>query len=122
MASHNPQEHLFDKHINSVTELIEKFVTSVVYGGDYITAEAEIIDYLTDMYSESFLGEVDYILDVLGYNVTPQSLIEVRNKVDTTAFVRSNRHRLKDIFREHTKKIQKLVEDNKDTMLSLIHI
>ena len=116
MASHNPQEHLFDKHINSVTELIEKFVTSVVYGGDYITAEAEIIDYLTDMYSESFLGEVDYILDVLGYNVTPQSLIEVRNKVDTTAFVRSNRHRLKDIFREHTKKIQKLVEDNKDTM------
>ena len=87
MASHNPQEHLFDKHIKSVKELIEKFVTSVVYGGDYITAEAEIINYLTDMYSESFLGEVDYILDVLGYNVTPQNLIEVRNKVDTTAFV-----------------------------------
>ena len=58
MASHNPQEHLFDKHINSVTELIEKFVTSVVYGGDYITAEAEIIDYLTDMYSESCFVEV----------------------------------------------------------------
>lgn len=116
MASHNPQEHLFDKHIQSVKELIEKFVTSVVYGGDYITAETEIINYLTDMYSESFLGEVDYILDVLGYNVTPQNLIEVRNKVDTTAFVRSNRHRLKDIFRDHRKSIQKLVEDNRDTM------
>lgn len=116
MASHNPQEHLFDKHIQSVKELIEKFVTSVVYGGDYITAEAEIINYLTDMYSESFLGEVDYILDVLGYNVTPQNLIEVRNKVDTTAFVRSNRHRLKDIFRDHRKSIQRLVEDNRDTM------
>lgn len=116
MASHNPQEHLFNKHITSVTDLIKDYVSSVVYGGDYITAETEIINYLTDMYSESFLGEIDYILDVLGYNVTPQDLIEVRNKVDTTAFVRSNRHRLKDIFREHTKKIQKLVEDNKDTM------
>lgn len=116
MASHNPQEHLFNKHITSVTDLIKEYASSVVYGGDYITAETEIINYLTDMYSESFLGEIDYILDVLGYNVTPQDLIEVRNKVDTTAFVRSNRHRLKDIFREHTKKIQKLVEDNKDTM------
>lgn len=116
MASHNPQEHLFNKHITSVTDLIKDYVSSVVYGGDYITAETEIINYLTDMYSESFLGEIDYILDVLGYNVTPQDLIEVRNKVDTTAFVRSNHHRLKDIFREHTKKIQKLVEDNKDTM------
>ena len=116
MASHNPQEHLFNKHITSVTDLIKDYVSSVVYDGDYITAETEIINYLTDMYSESFLGEIDYILDVLGYNVTPQDLIEVRNKVDTTAFVRSNRHRLKDIFREHTKKIQKLVEDNKDTM------
>ena len=116
MASHNPQEHLFNKHITSVTDLIKDYVSSVVYGGDYITAETEIINYLTDMYSESFLGEIDYILDVLGYNVTTQDLIEVRNKVDTTAFVRSNRHRLKDIFREHTKKIQKLVEDNKDTM------
>lgn len=116
MASHNPQEHLFNKHITSVTDLIKDYVSSVVYGGDYITAETEIINYLTDMYSESFLGEIDYILDVLGYNVTPQDLIEVRNKVDTTAFVRSNRHRLKDIFLEHTKKIQKLVEDNKDTM------
>lgn len=116
MASHNPQEHLFNKHITSVTDLIKDYVSSVVYGGDYITAETEIINYLTDMYSESFLGEIDYILDVLGYNVTPQDLIEVRNKVDTTAFVRSNRHRLKDIFREHTKKIQKLVDDNKDTM------
>ena len=116
MASHNPQEHLFNKHITSVTDLIKDYVSSVVYGGDYITAETEIINYLTDMYSESFLGEIDYILDVLGYNVTPQDLIEVRNKVDTTAFVRSNRHRLRDIFREHTKKIQKLVEDNKDTM------
>lgn len=116
MASHNPQEHLFNKHITSVTDLIKDYVSSVVYGGDYITAETEIINYLTDMYSESFIGEIDYILDVLGYNVTPQDLIEVRNKVDTTAFVRSNRHRLKDIFREHTKKIQKLVEDNKDTM------
>lgn len=116
MASHNPQEHLFNKHITSVTDLIKDYVSSVVYGGDYITAETEIINYLTDMYSESFLGEIDYILDVLGYNVTPQDLIEVRNKVDTTAFVRSNRHRLKDIFQEHTKKIQKLVEDNKDTM------
>lgn len=116
MASHNPQEHLFNKHITSVTDLIKDYVSSVVYGGDYITAETEIINYLTDMYSESFLGEIDYILDVLGYNVTPQDLIEVRNKVDTTAFVRSNRHRLKNIFREHTKKIQKLVEDNKDTM------
>lgn len=116
MASHNPQVHLFNKHITSVTDLIKDYVSSVVYGGDYITAETEIINYLTDMYSESFLGEIDYILDVLGYNVTPQDLIEVRNKVDTTAFVRSNRHRLKDIFREHTKKIQKLVEDNKDTM------
>ena len=116
MASHNPQEHLFNKHITSVTDLIKDYVSSVVYGGDYITAETEIINYLTDMYSESFLGEIDYILDILGYNVTPQDLIEVRNKVDTTAFVRSNRYRLKDIFREHTKKIQKLVEDNKDTM------
>ena len=72
MASHNPQEHLFNKHITSVTDLIKDYVSSVVYGGDYITAETEIINYLTDMYSESCVGGNYDIIDFVGFKFNTQ--------------------------------------------------
>ena len=98
MASHSPREDLFEKHYAEITELLEGFVISVVNMGDYESAENALISYLVDMYSEVFLGEIDYILDALGVDLMPDEVIELRNGVNTSAFARSNFSRLKNIL------------------------
>ena len=48
-------------------------------------------------------------------SIYPQDLINLRNGVDTSAFVRSNRGRLREIMDNHVKDLKKLVNENKDT-------
>lgn len=116
MASHSPKEDLFQKHYAEITALLEQFLTSVVNNGNYIDAETALIGYLVDMYSEVFLGEIDYILEVMGFNTTPADIIEIRNGVDTSAFMRSNRGRLREILDAHVWEIQALLEQQKDLL------
>lgn len=114
MTKKRPRDKVFDSFYPDLLVLLETFASSVVFGGDYLTAEDAVIDYLVDMYSSTFLSEIDYILDALGYNIYPQDLINLRNGVDTSAFVRSNRGRLREIMDNHVKDLKKLVEENKD--------
>lgn len=116
MASHSPKEDLFQKHYAEISALLEQFLTSVVNNGNYIDAETALIGYIVDMYSEVFLGEVDYILEVMGFNTTPADIIEIRNGVDTSAFMRSNRGRLREILDAHVWEIQSLLEQQKDLL------
>lgn len=116
MASHSPKEDLFQKHYAEISALLEQFLTSVVNNGNYIDAETALIGYIVDMYSEVFLGEVDYILEVMGFNTTPADIIEIRNGVDTSAFMRSNRGRLREILDAHVWEIQSLLEQKKDLL------
>ncbi len=95
MTKKNPRNKVFDSYYPDLLVLLETFASSVIYDGDYLTAEDAVIDYLVDMYSSTFLDEIDYILDALGYNIYPQDLINLRNGVDTSSFVRSNRGRLR---------------------------
>ena len=115
MTKKRPRDKVFDSFYPDLLVLLETFASSVIYDGDYLTAEDAVIDYLVDMYSSTFLSEIDYILDALGYNIYPQDLINLRNGVDTSAFVRSNRGRLREIMDNHVKDLKKLVNDNKDT-------
>ena len=89
MTKKNPRNKVFDSYYPDLLVLLETFASSVIYDGDYLTAEDAVIDYLVDMYSSTFLDEIDYILDALGYNIYPQDLINLRNGVDTSSFVRS---------------------------------
>lgn len=114
MTKKRPRDKVFDSFYPDLLVLLETFASSVIYDGDYLTAEDAVIDYLVDMYSSTFLSEIDYILDALGYNIYPQDLINLRNGVDTSAFVRSNRGRLREIMDNHVKDLKKLVEKNKD--------
>lgn len=116
MASHSPKEDLFQKHYAEISALLEQFLSSVVNNGNYIDAETALIGYIVDMYSEVFLGEVDYILEVMGFNTTPADIIEIRNGVDTSAFMRSNRGRLREILDAHVWEIQALLEQKKDLL------
>lgn len=116
MASHSPKEDLFQKHYAEISVLLEQFLSSVVNNGNYIDAETALIGYIVDMYSEVFLGEVDYILEVMGFNTTPADIIEIRNGVDTSAFMRSNRGRLREILDAHVWEIQSLLEQQKDLL------
>lgn len=116
MASHSPKEDLFQKHYAEISALLEQFLSSVVNNGNYIDAETALIGYIVDMYSEVFLGEVDYILEVMGFNTTPADIIEIRNGVDTSAFMRSNRGRLREILDAHVWEIQSLLEQKKDLL------
>lgn len=116
MASHSPKEDLFQKHYAEISALLEQFLSSVVNNGNYIDAETALIGYIVDMYSEVFLGEVDYILEVMGFNTTPADIIEIRNGVDTSAFMRSNRGRLREILDAHVWEIQSLLEQQKDLL------
>ena len=84
--------------------------------GDYLSAEEALIDYLIDTYSEVFLGEIDYILDSLGVDMTPQETIEVRNGVNTTNYARSNYTRLKEIFEAHAQDLRAKVIDSTETV------
>ena len=115
MIKKNPRNKVFDSYYPDLLVLLETFASSVIYDGDYLTAEDAVIDYLVDMYSSTFLDEIDYILDALGYNIYPQDLINLRNGVDTSSFVRSNRGRLREILDGHVKDLKKLVNENKDT-------
>lgn len=115
MTKKNPRNKVFDSYYPDLLVLLETFASSVIYDGDYLTAEDAVIDYLVDMYSSTFLDEIDYILDALGYNIYPQDLINLRNGVDTSSFVRSNRGRLREILDGHVKDLKKLVNENKDT-------
>lgn len=116
MASHSPREDLFEKHYAEITELLEGFVISVVNMGDYESAENALIGYLVDMYSEVFLGEIDYILDALGVDLLPEEIIELRNGVNTSAFARSNFSRLKEILEAHAEDLRAKVIDSVDTV------
>ena len=115
MTKKNPRNKVFDSYYPDLLVLLETFASSVIYDGDYLTAEDAVIDYLVDMYSSTFLDEIDYILDALGYNIYPQDLINLRNGVDTSSFVRSNRGRLREILDGHVKDLKKLVNEKKDT-------
>ena len=116
MASHSPKEDLFKEHYDEILSLLEGFATSVVSMGDYLSAEEALIDYLIDTYSEVFLGEIDYILDSLGVDMTPQETIEVRNGVNTTNYARSNYARLREIFDAHAKDLRAQVLDSTETV------
>lgn len=116
MASHSPKEYLFKEHYDEILSLLEGFAISVVSMGDYLSAEEALIDYLIDTYSEVFLGEIDYILDSLGVEMTPQETIEVRNGVNTTNYARSNYARLREIFDAHAKDLRAQVLDSTETV------
>ena len=84
--------------------------------GDYISAEDTLIGYLIDMYSEVFLGEIDYILDSLGISLSPEEEIEIRNGVNTSAFARSNQGRIREILEAHAEDLRSKVIDTVDTV------
>lgn len=123
MASHNPRDDVFEKHYEEITQLLDAFVISVVNMGDYISAEDALIGYLIDMYSEVFLGEIDYILDSLGIYLSPEEEIEIRNGVNTSAFARSNQGRIRAILEAHAEDLRKQVIDSTETVKKeeLIH-
>ena len=116
MASHSPREDLFQKHYDEIIALLDAFVNSVVVSGDYISAENALIGYLIDMYSSVFLEEIDYILEALGVDLAPEEVIEIRNGVNTSAFARSNRGRLKEILDAHVNDLRSKVIDTTDTV------
>lgn len=116
MASHSPREDLFQKHYDEIVALLDAFVNSVVVSGDYISAENALIGYLIDMYSSVFLDEIDYILEALGVDLAPEEVIEIRNGVNTSAFARSNRGRLKEILDAHVNDLRSKVIDTTDTV------
>ena len=86
MAHHSPKDDLFKKHYDEIYGLLEEYISSVVNMGDYVSVEELLIGYLIDTYSQVFVGEIDYILDSLGIDMTPQETIEVRNGVNTTDY------------------------------------
>lgn len=116
MAHHSPKDDLFKKHYNEIYGLLEEYISSVVNMGDYVSVEELLIGYLIDTYSQVFVGEIDYILDSLGIDMTPQETIEVRNGVNTTDYVRSNYRRLKEIFNAHAIDLRSKVLDSDETV------
>ena len=116
MASHSPKEDLFKEHYDEVLSLLEAFATSVMSMGDYLSAEEDLIGYLIDTYSEVFLGEIEYILDSLGVDMSPQENIEVRNGVNTTSYARSNYGRLREIFEAHAEDLRSKILDSTETV------
>ena len=116
MASHNPRDDVFKEHYEEITQLLDAFVISVVNMGDYISAEDALIGYIIDMYSEVFLGEIDYILDSLGIYLSPEEEIEIRNGVNTSAFARSNQGRIREILEAHAEDLRKRIIDSTETV------
>lgn len=116
MASHNPRDDVFEKHYDEIAQLLDAFVISVVNMGDYISAEDALIGYLIDMYSEVFLGEIDYILDSLGVDLSPEEEIEIRNGVNTSAFARSNQGRIREILEAHAEDLRSRIIDSTETV------
>lgn len=116
MAHHSPKDDLFKKHYDEIYELLEEYISSVVNMGDYVSVEELLIGYLIDTYSQVFVGEIDYILDSLGIDMTPQETIEVRNGVNTTDYARSNYRRLKEIFNAHAIDLRSKVLDSDETV------
>ena len=116
MAHHSPKDDLFKKHYDEIYGLLEEYISSVVNMGDYVSVEELLIGYLIDTYSQVFVGEIDYILDSLGIDMTPQETIEVRNGVNTTDYARSNYRRLKEIFNAHAIDLRSKVLDSDETV------
>lgn len=116
MAHHSPKDDLFKKHYDEIYGLLEEYISSVVNMGDYVSTEELLIGYLIDTYSQVFVGEIDYILDSLGIDMTPQETIEVRNGVNTTDYARSNYRRLKEIFNAHAIDLRSKVLDSDETV------
>lgn len=116
MAHHSPKDDLFKKHYDEIYGLLEEYISSVVNMGDYVSVEELLIGYLIDTYSQVFVGEIDYILDSLGIDMTPQETIEVRNGVNTTDYARSNYRRLKEIFNAHAIDLRSKVLDSVETV------
>lgn len=116
MAHHSPKDDLFKKHYDEIYGLLEEYISSVVNMGDYVSIEELLIGYLIDTYSQVFVGEIDYILDSLGIDMTPQETIEVRNGVNTTDYARSNYRRLKEIFNAHAIDLRSKVLDSDETV------
>lgn len=116
MASHNPRDDVFEKRYDEITQLLDAFVISVVNMGDYISAEDALIGYLIDTYSEVFLGEIDYILDSLGIDLSPEEEIEIRNGVNTSAFARSNQGRIREILEAHAEDLRSRIIDSTETV------
>lgn len=116
MAHHSPKDDLFKKHYDEIYGLLEEYISSVVNMGDYVSVEDLLIGYLIDTYSQVFVGEIDYILDSLGVDMTPQETIEVRNGVNTTDYARSNYRRLKEIFNAHAIDLRSRVLDSDETV------
>lgn len=116
MAYHSPKDDLFKKHYDEIYGLLEEYISSVVNMGDYVSVEELLIGYLIDTYSQVFVGEIDYILDSLGIDMTPQETIEVRNGVNTTDYARSNYRRLKEIFNAHAIDLRSKVLDSDETV------
>lgn len=116
MAHHSPKDDLFKKHYDEIYGLLEEYISSVVNMGDYVSVEELLIGYLIDTYSQVFVGEIDYILDSLGIDMTPQETIEVHNGVNTTDYARSNYRRLKEIFNAHAIDLRSKVLDSDETV------
>lgn len=116
MAHHSPKDDLFKKHYDEIYGLLEEYISSVVNMGDYVSVEELLIGYLIDTYSQVFVGEIDYILDSLGIDMTPQETIEVHNGVNTTDYARSNYRRLKEIFNAHAVDLRSKVLDSDETV------
>lgn len=116
MAHHSPKDDLFKKHYDEIYGLLEEYISSVVNMGDYVSVEELLIGYLIDTYSQVFVGEIDYILDSLGIDMTPQETIEIRNGVNTTDYARSNYRRLKEIFNAHAIDLRSKVLDSDETV------
>lgn len=104
------QKDLFDKFYSDFYTLLEEFVESVYDNGDARLVREKLIGFIIDMYSESFLEEVSYILDELALPVTQQELIVIQNSLDTSSFIISNRGRVRDILIEHESKILEKIE------------
>ena len=114
----NSQGEIFNRVIDEALSLLSSFVTSVYENGDSVLAKQRVINFFIDLYSQSYLDELSYILDQFDFDLTPTDKNNIRNGVSTSSFYRTNQSRLATILNSHEEKIREFVNNNPDMSLA----
>lgn len=116
----NSQGIIFSQEIDRVLELLDSLVRAVHSNKDTELVKREIISFFIDLYSQSFLDELAYILDQLDFDLSTNDKNNLRNSVETSAFYRTNYTRIATILSKNEDKIRKYIAENPDKTSSQV--
>lgn len=110
----NNQHELYDSNYSELLDLIRMFLFGIVNEEHEILSASSIVNYLIDVYTQSYDSEVLEILNTLGIDVNDTELNRIRNNSSIMTHARDNRRRLNDIFRSRVQELVELRESTDD--------